>query len=300
MRPSAVCLVLLAWTTFASWSARGSDGPRDGTGRALIVVGLPGDAEHDALFRATAVRWKEWLTGPLGFPPAEVRMLSGASPGPGPGDTPATRESIGREAESLREKAGPGDRTWVFVLGHANLDDGHAFLHLPGPDLRDDEFAALFRGLRGREQVFWMTNAASGPFLAPLSAAGRIVIAATDREGEANETEFPHALAEVSRRPAALVDSDKDGRVSVQEVFSATVDAVEARFSSDKRAPTEHARLDDNGDGVGTGRAPASRPANPDGPLASKTFLPMVAPATETKPKARSEHGTDRVVPPAR
>jgi hypothetical protein len=299
MKPSAVCLVLLAWTCPPAWSARWADGAEEGTSRALIVVGLPGDAEHDAFFQATALRWKGWLTGPLGFPSAEVRLLLGASPGPGSGDAPATRESIGREVDSLRKKAGPGDRIWVFVLGHANLDDGRSFLHLPGPDLRDDQFAALFRGLPGREQVFWMTTAGSGSFLASLSAPGRIVMAATERDGETNETEFPHALAEVSRRLVAQLDLDKDGKVSVKEVFAATVEAVEARFARDKRAPTEHAQLDDNGDGVGTELRPVSKPNESDGLLASKTFLSMDR-INITKPPARSEHGTDRVVPPAR
>ena len=295
MKSSAVFLMILAWSSPPAGLARGLDGAGAGSSRALIVIGLPGDVEHDFLFRSTASRWKEWLTGPLGFPAADVRVLSGASAGPGSGDAPATRESIGREVASLRERTRPGDRIWVFVLGHANLADGHAFLHLPGPDLRDDDFAALFRGLPGWEQVFWMTTAGSGCFLNSLSAPGRIVMAAAERTGETNETEFPHVLADVSRWSAARLDSDKDGKVSIREVFFATVEGVEARFAADKRAPTEHAQLDDNGDGVGTEPKPSEKPTNPDGSVASRTFLPIKTPTTT--PPARSEHGSDRVAP---
>ena len=187
----------------------------------------------------------------------------------------------------------------MFVLGHANLDDGHAFLHLPGPDLRDDEFAALFRGLAAREQVFWMTTAASGSFLPSLSTPGRIVVAATERSGESNETEFPHVLAELARKPSRQLDLDKDGKISVQELFVSTVESVEARFASDKRAPTEHAQLDDNGDGIGTEVKPVEKPSNPDGTLASKTYL-KVEPTSPKTPPSRSEHGPNRVVPPSR
>jgi hypothetical protein len=293
-----VCLVLLEPPSLSVGQAPPT--VPAATSRALIIVGLPGDSEHEALFKATAQAWKDWLTGPLGFPPDQVRVLSGPMAKDGSGRASSSRESIEREAESLRRRTGPDDRVWVFVLGHANLDDGHAFLHLPGPDLRDDQFAALFKGLTAREQVFWMTTAASGAFLPGLSSPGRIVVAATERSGESNETEFPHALADVIRKPPGLLDLDKDGKISIQELFGSTVDAVEARFASDTRAPTEHAQLDDNGDGVGTEVKPPEKPANPDGALASKTIVLKVESTSPKNPPARSEHGPNRVVPPSR
>jgi hypothetical protein len=272
---------------------RGSEGEGPDpspAGRALIVVGLPGDEEHEASFRSTAGRWRDWLTGPLGFPADRVRVLSGGPTGPRSGDAPSTRESIAREADRLRKELAAGDRLWVFVLGHANVEDGHAYLHLPGPDLSEDEFGALFREVIAGEQVFWMTTAASGRFLAALSKPGRIVVAATEREGEFNETEFPAALAEVSRMPVGRLDLDRDRRVSVREVFDVTVAAVNARFAADNRLPTEHAQLDDDGDGLGTELARTPGPTRSDGALASKTFLPTARPAPPPNPPARSDH----------
>lgn len=300
MRSWAWCVGIIVWTPLLASKALADDALKAGSNRALIVIGLPGDSAHEALFKDTARNWKAWLTGPLGFPSGEVRTLSGLSDSSGIGDAPATRESIAREVEAFRKKVGPGDRAWVFVLGHANLDDGHAFLHLPGPDFREDEFAALFRGMVAKEQVFWLTTPASGAFLPPFSATGRIVVAATERSGEANETEFPHALAEVAALPISKLDLDKDGKVSIREVFLATVEAVEARFAADMRAPTEHAQLDDDGDGVGTELQSEAKTPRPDGSLASKTYLPIVPPKGPEKPTSRSEHGTDRVVPPPR
>lgn len=295
------------WTAcVACWlglarSGLGDDGPSPGPGRALIVVGLPGDAAHETVFRATVAAWKGWLTGPLGFAPAEVRVLSGPESGvnPVPGDAPATRDSIARQAEAFTKAGATEGRAWVFVLGHANFDDGHAFLHLPGPDLRDDEFAGLFRSLAAQEQVFWMTTSASGAFVAPLAKAGRIVVAATEPLGETNETEFPHALAEVVARTASRLDLDQDGQVSTFEVVLATIEVVGARFQADKRAPTEHARIDDNGDGVGTEPKPGPRPDLGDGALASRSFLPTPKPTPPPTPAARSAHGTQRT-PPSR
>ena len=253
---------------------------RSGSDRALLVVGLPGDDEHATLFRQTARRWRAWLIGPGGFPADGVRVLFGTG---GEEGGPASRAAIAREAQDARRRLSRDGRLWVLVLGHANPGGGHAFLHLPGPDLRDDEFAALFRGLACREQVFWMTTAASGGFLPALSAEGRIVIAATARDREFNETEFPHALADVLQRPAEALDQDGDGRISVWELFLRTAEAVEARFATDRRAPTEHAQLDDDGDGVGTERPDPSRVppegvGSQDGALAKQTFVPKSKP----------------------
>jgi hypothetical protein len=126
-----------------------------------------------------------------------------------------------------------------------------------------------------------MTTSASGWFVKPLSARGRIVIAATAADAEYNETEFPQALADVSRLPVAQLDADRDGKVSVLEVYRRTLKEVEARFAADKRVPTEHAQLDDNGDGVGTEdpvvAGEAGKKPTADGALAAKTILPLRA-----------------------
>jgi hypothetical protein len=114
-----------------------------------------------------------------------------------------------------------------------------------------------------------------------LSQPGRIVIAATEAADESNETEFPHGLATTTALPFARLDADKDQRVSVGELFSAVVAEVERRFKSDNRIATEHAQLDDNGDGRGsealtTDQAdPQSASAKIDGDLANKTYLPL-------------------------
>jgi len=252
--------------------------PISGADRALIVAGLPGDAAHEALFRETVQAWRRWLTGPLRFPAGAVRILFGAAGDRELAQGPATREAIADEVVRIRGDLVPEGRLWVLFLGHANHREGHAYFHLPGPDLREDEYRGLFEGLRCREQVFWITTAASGPFLPALSARGRIVITACQGDQESNETEFPHALADVSRLPPRDLDRDGDGKVTIWELFVRTTEAVESRFEADHRAPTEHALLDDNGDGVGTERPErSSRPSRSGGPqdgmLARQTII---------------------------
>ena len=255
--------------------------------RALIIVGLPGDEGRAAKFSKLAGIFRQWLTERLGFPDSGIRIVFGAAGEPSLNAGAASRENIASEASEIRKRLGPEGRLWVIVLGHANERGGHVFLHLPGPDLREDELAKLFEGNTCREQVFWITTAASGGFLPRLSAKGRIVITATTADQENNETEFPHALADLCRQTPALLDQDADGKASVWEVFLGVGKLVEARFAADKRTPTEHALLDDNGDKIGIERpdpaqtqngAPtqnAKKALDADGDLARKTILPL-------------------------
>jgi hypothetical protein len=255
--------------------------------RALIIVGLPGDLAHAACFNTVVGTYRKWLTERLDFPDSGVRILFGEKGAPNLKAGAATRENVASEVSAIRKSASSEDRLWVMILGHANERAGHFFLHLPGPDLSEQELAKLFEGITCREQVFWVTTAASGGFLPGLSAKGRIVITATTADQELNETEFPHALAELCGQHPSELDKDADGKVSLWEVFIKLVQLVEARFASDERTPTEHALLDDDGDRLGVerpdpGQSPkeASKPkakeeGNADGELARKTILPL-------------------------
>jgi hypothetical protein len=284
MRGIPIALASALLLTGAVPAAEPGSEPPVRKGHALILVGLPGDADHEALFASVAEQWRDWLTGPLGFAPANVRVLFGRSGKEGLAKGPADRASIEREVAAVKAALGREDRLWVFFLGHGDHDGEHARFHIPGLDLREDELGKLFAGITCREQAFWMTTSASGWFLKALSAKGRIVMTATAADEEYNETEFPEALAAVAKLPPKELDANKDGKVSVLEVYRRTVAEVEARFAADKRAPTEHAQLDDNGDGRGT-EAPVvdgepGKKSTLDGPLAAHTYLPL-------KPKAR-------------
>jgi hypothetical protein len=268
-------------------------------GQALILMGLPGDEEHEKLFADTARQWRDWLTGPLGFRPADVRVLSGGAARGGVAQGPATRETIEKEAARLRRSLRAGDRLWVFFLGHANYDGEHAWFHLPGPDLREDEIGKLFAGLPCREQVFWLTTAESGRFVKSLSAKGRIVIAATRANSEDNETEFPQALSAVVARPLEDLDVNKDGKLSLLELYYRIMAEVRARYTADKRLSTEHSQLDDNGDGAGTERPLVPEPGKKIGPaddgiLSLTTILPYPTPP----PKEKSREQPQQNVPP--
>jgi hypothetical protein len=150
---------------------------------------------------------------------------------------------------------------------------------MQGRDPTEEDWPRWLADVKCREQVVWFTHSSSGWLVKPLSKPGRVIIAATEAAPEENETEFPYALAKVWQAPAKDCDANGDGRVSLAELFPRVVAAVNERFAADKRLPTEHAQLDDNGDGKGSEELAVETSAETtiakqDGALAAQVILP--------------------------
>ena len=88
------------------------------------------------------------------------------------------------------------------------------------------------------------------------------MITATHSAAQKYATVFPEYFAKAIRR--ASTDLDKNGRTSILEVFSAVSMAVKQHYEQRGQLATEHALIDDNGDGVGR----ESEAPGPDGGLA--------------------------------
>lgn len=259
---------------------------------AVILVGLGGDQEHETLFRETAATWQMWLTETLAFPADHVLRLPAQRTEKDEPALPLTANSIRATFADLSTKLKANDTLWVFTLGHGNYDGKRGWFHLAGRDPSDEDFARWLSDVPCREQVLWLTHSSSGWFMKGLARPGRIVITATAADDESNETEFPYALATVTEQSPELLDEDRDGNVSIAELFTATTKEVQKRFKSDKRLPTEHAQIDDDGDGRGTEEvvpkkhddripvAPQPPASKADGELARKIFVPFRKPAT--------------------
>lgn len=231
-----------------------------GTRHALIVCGLTGDAAHRILFGGTIQTLYAGLTTHHAFAPDKVTVLwsDAKADNEGPALTasrgPATREALAEVATTLAAAVQPTDALWVFVLGHAHYEGKNSWLNLPGPDLNQAEFGNLFADIQCQEQVFFMTTAASGFFVKPLSKPGRIVIAATEADREVNETIFPHKLAAALSQPPPHVefDIDGDGRLSLLDAYLWAARETAQEYATNMWLATEHAQLDDNGDGRGS------------------------------------------------
>ena len=294
-----------------------------GVRRAVIICGLAGDPDHRKLFGDSVELLVNGLTANHGFAAENIELYWGDEvadkDGPGLRSSRgvATRESLAASAEALRDSLGPEDVLWVFVIGHSHYDGRHSWLNIAGPDLNHLEFGRMFEGLRCREQIFAITTSASGFYLKPLAAPGRIVMVATEPDLEVNETLFPHKLvrAIASPPPYLELDVDKDGRLSLFDVYLWTARETAQDYVAGMLLATEHSLIDDTGDGRGTevqinylteeqgGRLKAADdwPAPPtgDGALARKVrlaFPPSPPVPDETVAPAPSD---SRPVPPA-
>ena len=118
--------------------------------------------------------------------------------------------------------------------------------------------------------VFADAASASGGFIQALSRRDRVVITATSTDSEKNQARFGEYFTAAFAAAAEDADADKDGRVSALEAFVWARARTADSYSRDGQLLTEHALLDDNGDGKGTGT-----PGQPgtDGALARTFFL---------------------------
>jgi hypothetical protein len=149
---------------------------------------------------------------------------------------------------ALAARSSAGDAVLVVLIGHGSYNGGESRLSLPGPDLSAQEFAALLNRLEGRRVALVNTASASGQFIEAASAPGRAVLTATKSGQERNQTIFPRHF--VSAFAEDVADTDKDGRVSLLEAFVYAQAEVQRSYEQDGRLMTEHAVLDDNGDGA--------------------------------------------------
>jgi hypothetical protein len=222
---------------------------------ALILCGHPGDAEHAKSFTVTVRKLRDGLAKTIGVPPERQHVLFGSDrPKDLPGATgPATREAVIAKVAEVRKAVRPEDGLWVICLGHCHHDGRQAWWNLPGPDMSAVEFGKLFADVTCREQVFVMTTSLSGFFVAPLSRPGRVVIAATEADAETNETTFPEVFAQflASGLKVAEHDVDKDGKLSLFDLYVVVAKEIAQNYASAEQLATEHQQLDDDGDGVG-------------------------------------------------
>lgn len=241
---------------------------------ALVITGAPGGDSFIATYATWAQQLSAVFTERLGFPADHVTVLSGTSRDE---TQQGTQQNVRTAIASLRRQLQKDDLLVVMLVGHGTVDDGLAKFNLVGPDLTSEEWGALLADLPGR-MVAINTSGGSFPFLRDLAARGRIVVTATESTAQRYDTVFPEQLIAAFSDPAA--DLDKNGRVSVWELFVRTSKGVAAHFERQGLLATERALLDDTGDGAGI----ESTGTGEDGALARATYLERDAATVDADP----------------
>ncbi|MBA3714019.1 MAG: hypothetical protein H0W76_16435, partial [Pyrinomonadaceae bacterium] len=135
-------------------------------------------------------------------------------------------------------------------------------------------YRSLLDALPARRVVLMNMASASGEFIKPLAAKGRVIVTATRSGDERNATRFAEHFIAALQNPEA--DADQNKRISVLEAFQYGAKLTAEAYKSAGRLATEHALLEDNGDGVGH----PNTETGGDGALARVTYFdsPLITP----------------------
>ncbi len=232
----------------------------------LVITGVPGDEEHAKQFDAWANAFIDAAKKKDAVPAANITYLS---------DRKSTKEGVEKAFADLAGRLKPTDAVVILLIGHGSFNGTQAAFNLPGPDLTVAEWAKLLGKLPSQHVAFINTSSSSGAFLPEIAAPGRVVITATKTGGERNETQFPEFFVAAFADPAA--DRDRNGHVSIGEAFEYAKAKVVQAFQQKGLLLTEHATLDDGGEGrlasamfLGTGRAEAELAVDTSDPAMKK------------------------------
>jgi hypothetical protein len=204
----------------------------------VVVVGAPGEDEYATVFAQQIEAWKK-VTAQA----AAKSIVIGAE---------AAGAAMDRDQLKQRLEAEPKDgagELWLVLIGHGTFDGKEAKFNLRGLDLTATDLAEWLKPFK-RPLALVATASASAPFLVKLAAPGRVVVSATRSGNEQNYARFGKYFAEAIAD--AKSDLDKDGQVSLLEAFLSGSQRTAEFYKTEGRLATEHALLDDNGDGLGT------------------------------------------------
>ncbi len=259
-----VLVLLLVSVVCAQEVAPKKKSPIDPNKFAVIINGAGGEPAYAKQFEQWAGELRAVLSDRYGFDTKQIKVLTEK-----PADATTARstaEEVKRTFATLEPQLDADNILFVFLIGHGSFDGKESKFNLVGPDLPASEYNALLSALPTRRIVVLNMASASGEFIKSLAAKGRIVITATRNGQETNATRFPGFF--ITALNANDSDTNQDGHTSVLEAFIYANRLTEEFYKRAGRLASEHALIDDNGDGVGHEKVEAG-----EGLLARATYL---------------------------
>jgi hypothetical protein len=223
----------------------------------ILVVGAPGAEEYGEAFTAWADRWQDAARqadaiclriGPGGKNTDETNDAKNEADDEEAAE-PAANDRDRLRGQLLAVSKSPPETVWLVLIGHGTFDGQTAKFNLRGPDVSAKELATWLEPLVVPVAVINCASS-SGPFVNELSRDGRVIVTATKSGFQYNYARFGDYLSAAVVDPAA--DLDKDEQTSLLEAYLAASARTQEFYDQEARLATEHALLDDNGDGLGT------------------------------------------------
>jgi hypothetical protein len=233
-----ICHLSFLSLVFAATAFGSNSTNTDDRVSVMVVVGAPGEDEYAKEFEKWASFWERASRD------GGAKYLSiGAGRTNEMTDWEQLKQTLAAEPKEL------DGELWLVLIGHGTFDGKEAKFNLRGPDLSAGDLADWLKPVR-RPLAVINCASSSGPFINKLSATNRVIVTATKSGYEQNYARFGRYMAEAIVDPQA--DLDKDGQTSLLEAFLMASGRVAEFYNTEGRLATEHALLDDNGDGLGT------------------------------------------------
>ena len=209
-----------------------------GAREVLVVVGLEGADEYRETFKTSAESWEKACQ--KANVPCQIMGIAAPM-----GSDSSVKEKLEKKLSEIGEK-----ELWLILIGHGTFDGRSAKFNIPGKDFTSGELAEWCKGITG-DLVLVNTASASAPFIKALAGKNRTIISATK---SANEIFYARFGSYFSTAVTGIkeADLDNDDQVSLLEAFLFSADQVAQFYNQEGRLSTEHALIDDNGDGLGT------------------------------------------------
>jgi hypothetical protein len=249
---------------------------------ALVVAGASGDPEIAALHKGWTTALVTVLRDRYKIESDRMAVLVEEPDAPQNRSTAENvRVTLGRFAKQVT----PQDVVFIMLIGHGGGAGSEAKFNLIGPDLTVADWNELLKPLPA---TVALVNAASAsfPFIQGLAGPRRIIISATATPGQVYHPMFADAF--IRALNADIADTDKNGRLSLLEVFVYASRLVTEHYERLNQLPTEKPVFDDSGDGqprdadgkFGDGKTT-------DGDVAALTYLDTPAAPTSSDPEIR-------------
>lgn len=226
----------MSWFLASSLSVLLFLSPLAAQDRLLLIQGAPGVEEYQLPFSQAINKWEDL---------AKTEQVHYSLVAPGDPSV-LMKDRIHNWITS--DQTSHANEIWIVYVGHGTHNESGTKLNLEGPDLSAAELADWLASYRGT-LVFINGGSASAPFIEALSGESRILITATRNGAEVNYARFAEFFADAISDPKS--DLDLDNSVSLLEAFIASSNAVETFYREAGRLSSEHALIDDDGDGVG-------------------------------------------------
>ncbi len=201
----------------------------------LIVTGAPGEDEYAGRFEKQVATWKA---------ACEKSGVTVSVIGKDEHDAETLEAALKKAATK------PTGQMWLVLIGHGTFDNREVKFNLRGPDVSAKQLAAWCQPIK-REFIFIDGGSSSAGFLQPLAGKNRIIVTGTKSADEIYYTRFGEFFAPAIAGDLSA-DLDQDKQVSILEAFRHASKLAAEFYEKEERISTEHALIEDNGDGVGT------------------------------------------------